>query len=66
MSAKLIVVQHLPKFMTSKTFADLSLATEQNKSPSTLTATLHIEPTGKEVLFILISPAHISVVLYVK
>lgn len=35
---------YLPKFITSKTFKDLSLATEQNRRPSTLAAVQHIDP----------------------
>lgn len=36
---------YLPKLMTSKTFKDLSLATEQKRRPSALAAILQIDPT---------------------
>lgn len=38
---------YLPKFITSKTFRDLSLATEQNRRPSALAAVQHIDPILK-------------------
>lgn len=41
---QLALCLRLPKLTTSKTFNDLSLATEQNRSPSTLAAVQHIDP----------------------